>query len=110
MKKIKYHNLREYVPVVIGIILLAVLGIILVFFINYENPSKILVVPEKEVSAKYKEKKVDISSSTCPKVNISKYKEMADELKTDEIAQIQNIISREMSAKVENIHIMTKKP
>lgn len=32
----------------------------------------------------------------------------ADELKTDEIAQIQNIISREMDAKVENIHIMTK--
>ena len=34
----------------------------------------------------------------------------ADELKSDEIAQIQNIISREMNAKVENIHIMTKKP
>lgn len=32
----------------------------------------------------------------------------ADELKTDEIAQIQNIISREMGAKVENIHIMTR--
>lgn len=31
-----------------------------------------------------------------------------DELKSDEIAQIQNIISREMKAKVENIHIMTK--
>jgi len=31
-----------------------------------------------------------------------------EELKTDEIAQIQNIISREMGAKVENIHIMTK--
>ena len=34
----------------------------------------------------------------------------ADELKSDEIAQIQNIISREMNAQVENIHIMTKKP
>ena len=33
----------------------------------------------------------------------------AEELKADEIAQIQNIISREMKAKVENIHIMTKK-
>ena len=32
----------------------------------------------------------------------------SDELKVDEIAQIQNIISREMEAKVENIHIMTK--
>ena len=32
-----------------------------------------------------------------------------EELKSDEIAQIQNIISREMKAKVENIHIMTKK-
>ena len=32
----------------------------------------------------------------------------ADEIKQDEIAQIQNIISREMNAKVENIHIMTK--
>ena len=32
----------------------------------------------------------------------------ADELKADEIAQIQNIISREMEAQVENIHIMTK--
>lgn len=32
----------------------------------------------------------------------------AEELKTDKIAQIQNIISREMDAKVENIHIMTK--
>lgn len=32
----------------------------------------------------------------------------AEELKPDEIAQIQNIISREMEAKVENIHIMTK--
>lgn len=32
----------------------------------------------------------------------------SQELKTDEIAQIQNIICREMSAEVENIHIMTK--
>lgn len=32
-----------------------------------------------------------------------------EELKTEEIAQIQNIISREMSAKIENIHIMNKK-
>lgn len=32
-----------------------------------------------------------------------------EELKSDEIAQIQNIVSREMNAKVENIHIMTKK-
>jgi len=32
----------------------------------------------------------------------------AKELKADEIAQIQNIISREMGAQVENIHIMTK--
>ena len=32
----------------------------------------------------------------------------AEELKTDEIAQIQNIISREMNAEVQNIHIMTK--
>ena len=31
-----------------------------------------------------------------------------EELKSDEIAQIQNIISREMSAKKKNIHIMTK--
>ena len=31
-----------------------------------------------------------------------------DELKADEIAQIQNIISREMGAEVRNIHIMTK--
>ena len=32
----------------------------------------------------------------------------AQELKADEIAQIQNIISREMDAKIENIHIMKK--
>ena len=32
----------------------------------------------------------------------------AKELKADEIAQIQNIISRELDAKIENIHIMTK--
>ena len=32
----------------------------------------------------------------------------SDELQSDEIAQIQNIISREMNAKVEDIHIMTK--
>lgn len=32
----------------------------------------------------------------------------AEELQTDEIAQIQNIVSREMNAEVENIHIMTK--
>lgn len=32
----------------------------------------------------------------------------AEELKTEEIAQIQNIISREMNAKIENIHIMKK--
>ena len=32
----------------------------------------------------------------------------SDELKIEEIAQIQNIISREMNAQVENIHIMTK--
>lgn len=30
------------------------------------------------------------------------------ELKQDEIAQVQNIISREMNAKIENIHISTK--
>ena len=32
----------------------------------------------------------------------------AEELSTEQIAQIQNIISREMEAKVENIHIMIK--
>ena len=32
----------------------------------------------------------------------------ADELKQEEIAQIQNIISREMKAEIENIHIATK--
>ena len=32
----------------------------------------------------------------------------ATELKSDEIAQIQNIISREMEDEIENIHIMTK--
>ena len=32
----------------------------------------------------------------------------AEELSTEQIAQIQNIISREMEAKVENIHIMAK--
>lgn len=32
----------------------------------------------------------------------------ADELETDEIAQIQNIIAREMGAEISNIHIMTK--
>ena len=32
----------------------------------------------------------------------------ADELKQEEIAQIQNIISREMNAKIENIHITNK--
>lgn len=32
----------------------------------------------------------------------------ATELKADEIAQIQNIISREMGAEIANIHIMTK--
>ena len=31
-----------------------------------------------------------------------------EKIETDEIAQIQNIVSREMNAKVENIHIMTK--
>lgn len=30
------------------------------------------------------------------------------EIKTEEVAQIQNIISREMNAKIENIHISTK--
>ena len=30
------------------------------------------------------------------------------EIKKEEIAQIQNIISREMNAKIENIHIATK--
>jgi len=33
----------------------------------------------------------------------------AVELKTEEIAQIQNIISREIGAEVKNIHIMTRK-
>ena len=32
-----------------------------------------------------------------------------EQLTTEKVAQIQNIISREMNAKVENIHIMTKK-
>ena len=32
----------------------------------------------------------------------------AEELQQDQIAQIQNIISREMGAEIENIHIMTK--
>ena len=31
-----------------------------------------------------------------------------EEIKQEEVAQIQNIISREMKAKVENIHIATK--
>lgn len=32
----------------------------------------------------------------------------AEEIKTEEVAQIQNIIAREMNAKIENIHIATK--
>ena len=32
----------------------------------------------------------------------------AEELKPEEVAQIQNIISREMKAEIENIHIATK--
>lgn len=40
--------------------------------------------------------------------SISVIIETQEQLKADEIAQIQNIISREMNAKVENIHIMTK--
>ena len=31
-----------------------------------------------------------------------------EELKQEEVAQIQNIISREMKASIENIHISTK--
>ena len=40
--------------------------------------------------------------------SISVIVETQEPLKNDEIAQIQNIVSREMNAKVENIHIMTK--
>ena len=40
--------------------------------------------------------------------SISVIIETQEQLKADEIAQIQNIVSREMNAKVENIHIMTK--
>jgi hypothetical protein len=40
--------------------------------------------------------------------SISVIIETQEQLNADEIAQIQNIISREMSAEVENIHIMTK--
>ena len=40
--------------------------------------------------------------------SISVIIETQEQLKTDEIAQIQNIVSREMNANVENIHIMTK--
>lgn len=40
--------------------------------------------------------------------SISVIIETQEQLKADEIAQIQNIVSREMDAKVENIHIMTK--
>ena len=32
----------------------------------------------------------------------------ADELKPEEVAQIQNIVARELNCKVENIHISTK--
>ena len=32
----------------------------------------------------------------------------ANEMKQEEVAQIQNIISRELNAKIENIHIATK--
>ena len=32
----------------------------------------------------------------------------ANEIKQEEVAQIQNIISREMGAQIENIHISTK--
>ena len=32
----------------------------------------------------------------------------ATEIKTEEVAQIQNIIAREMNANIENIHISTK--
>lgn len=84
MKKIKYHhNLREYIPVIIGVIMLIILGIILVFFINYQNPSIKVEIPKDEIGAIYKEKTVDISSSTCPKINISKYEDMSKELVID---------------------------
>lgn len=40
--------------------------------------------------------------------SISVIVQSQEELKTEEIAQIQNVISREMCAEVENIHIMKK--
>ncbi len=40
--------------------------------------------------------------------SISVIVEIDDELKQEQIAQIQNIISREMNAKIENIHISAK--
>lgn len=80
MKKGRDFYIRDYVPVFIGIIIFCVLGCALFVVIKYQNPTKPLEVQDEGVNAKFKEKKVDISSSTCPKVDLSDLKEEADKI------------------------------
>lgn len=80
MKKSRDYYIRDYIPVFIGIAIFCVLGVTLFFVIKYQNPNKPLEVQEEPISAKFKEKKVDISSSTCPKVDLADLKEEADKV------------------------------
>lgn len=70
--------------------------------INYEKNS--IMICENLIKTKGFESSIIFINNDSINIIVG-----ADELKQEEIAQIQNIISREMNAKVENIHIVNKK-
>lgn len=105
MKKGRDFYIRDYVPVFIGIIIFCVLGCALFVVIKYQNPTKPLEVQDEGVNAKFKEKKVDISSSTCPKVDLADLKEEADnieltyafhEVKTGEMVEYDSSLEQDL--------------
>lgn len=67
------------------------------------NTRNSIMICEKLIAIKGFEKAVILSNGESVNVIIK-----TKELKAEEIAQIQNIITREMGTKIENIHIMKK--
>lgn len=67
------------------------------------NTKNSIMICENLIAIKGFEKAVILSNGESVNVIIK-----TKELKTEEIAQIQNIITREMGTKIENIHIMKK--
>ncbi len=79
MKKEKNYYFRDYVPIIIGGIILLVLIFALYLLLNYKTPSGLNEITDDDTGI-LSEKNVDVSASACPNIKLSDYVEKANKV------------------------------